>query len=137
MVATPLVEQNIADGEALLQQLDRDRFGVSAAFWYYESEPDRWNLVMATPRVAAKGPLAAYRQLIRSMRKIAATSERLFTLDSTHIELVKEDDELPSLLRRALKAGRQTTGIRLTGSGIDGRLIEDAYIYRIERPLAA
>lgn len=137
MVATPLVEQNIAEGQALLQQLDRDRFGVSAAFWYYESEPDRWSLVIATPRVGAKGLLKASRQLIRSMRKLAAASEGSFTLDSASVRLVKEDDELPRLLRRALPTGRQASGIRLTGSGIGGRLIEDAYIYRMERPLAA
>lgn len=137
MVATPLVEQNIAEGRTLLEQLDRDRFGVSAAYWYYESEPDRWSLVIASPRVAAKGLLATARQLIRSMRKLAAASEGSFNLDSASVRLVREDDELLKELRRALPTGRKAAGIRLSGSGIGGRLVDAAYIYRMERPLAA
>lgn len=137
MGSTPLVERELEEGRVLLERLDRERFGVSAAYWYYESEPDRWSLVIATPRVAAKGLLASYRLLIKSMRKLAAESEGTFTLDSARVMLIREDDELLKALRRALPTGRKAAGIRLSGSGIGGRLIDAAYIYRMERPLAA
>lgn len=137
MVATPLVDQDIADGRTLLEQLDRDRIPVSAAFWYYRSESDRWSLVIATPHVSSKGPLEAYRTLSQSMRRILTKPDHHFDLESSRVELVKEEDELPSLLRRAVTTGHTIAGIRFARSTINGRPIEDAYIYRMERPLAA
>lgn len=137
MASTPLVERELEEGRLLLERLDQDRFGVSAAYWYYESEPDRWSLVIATPRVAAKGLRASYRLLIDSMRKLVAESEGAFTLDSARIILIREDDELLKAMRRELPTGRKAAGIQLRGSGIGGRVIDGAYIYRMQRPLAA
>jgi hypothetical protein len=137
MVAWPLVDRDIADGEALIKQLDRDRFSVSGAFWHYRPEAERWTLVIVSPVVAAEGPLEAYRRLIRSLRRVRSTRARPFALDSSRVQVMKEEDELPSLLRHAVVTGHDVTGIRVPSGTIKGRFVEEAYIYRLEQPIAA
>ena len=127
MVAAPLVEKDIRDGETLLRRLDRDGFRATAAFWYWEPEDEKWRLIIATPLVKDKGPREAYMKLDNSARRIR---KKGFALNSMHVQLVKEEEELPSALRRAVKTGRNIAGIRFSRNVIDGTYIEDAYIYR-------
>ncbi len=137
MAATPLVAEDIRDGESLIRQLDRDGFPVSAAFWYFQPDVEKWQLIVASPIVSNHGPLEAYRRLGDSARRVRSPRNRQFQLDTTRVKLVKEQDELPSLLRRAITTGHGISGIRFTSNTIDGSYVEDAYIYRLEQPAAA
>ncbi len=128
MAAAPLVDRDIKDGETLVRRLDRDRFPVTAAFWYYEAEDERWTLIIASSIVREHGPREAYRKLIQSIKRIKKSD---YALDSVRVELVKEEDHLPNLLRRAIKTGHDIAGIRFTKNTINGFFIEDAYIYRV------
>ncbi len=131
MAAASLVERDIGDGEKLVRHLDKDGFPVSAAFWYYESEPDKWRLIIASNVVDDLGPLEAYRQLFESIGRLQKKARSQYSLDSFRIQLVKKRDRLPALLKRAVKTGPGISGIRFTGNAIDGTLIDDAYIYRV------
>ncbi len=110
-----------------MRRLDRDRFPVTAAFWYFDPETEKWTFIIASRIVGRDGPREAYRNLIHSIKRIKKSG---FALDSSRIELVKVDAQLPGLLRRAVKTGRDITGIRFTQNAIHGFFIEDAYIYR-------
>ena len=128
MAAAPLVDRDIKDGETLVHRLDRDKFPVSAAFWYYEAEDERWTLIIASSIVREQGPREAYRKLIQSIKRIKKSD---YALDSVRVELVKEEAHLPNLFRRAIKTGHDIAGIRFTQNTINGFFIEDAYIYRV------
>ena len=125
MAAAILVERDIKDGRALIQQLDKDKFPVTAAFWYYYSEWEKWRLIVASPVVESHGQTEGYRRLIESLKLLQHRKTRSFALESGNIELVKPSDRLPILLGRAIR-----TEVRLSWNVIDGTLIEDAYIYR-------
>jgi hypothetical protein len=127
MAKVPLVERDKEDGKILLRQLDQDEFPVSSAFWYYSSEDERWDLIIASRLVREQGPLAAYRELGETMKRIQATD---FSMDSSRVHLVDEKDFHPSLLRKAIKTGTGISGISFGMNVINGTLVEDAYIYR-------
>ena len=130
MVAALLVERDIRDGETLLHRLDRDGFPVAVALWYYYSDYEKWSLIIASALVREQGPTEAYKRLLRSMKGI---KKRDFSLDSSRIELVKEEDRIPKALRQAIKTGSRISGIRFTRNTIGGFFVEDAYIYRAHR----
>ena len=131
MVATSLVDRDIKDGETLIRQLDRDRFPVIAAFWFYYSEWEKWALVIGTSLIDKEGPLEAYRRLAKIMKKIKQSSKKQFTLESSRVELVKEKSHLPISLRKVINTGPGIAGIRFTNNSINGTYVEDAYIYRV------
>ena len=132
MAAATLVDQDIRDGEALVRKLDRDRFPVTAAFWYRDTEDEKWRLIIESAVVGAHGPLEAYRRLGKSMKRIKKAGRNGFDLDSFRVQLVAVKEMLPSLLRRAVKTGHGIAGIRFAGNVIGGNLVGDAYIYRLE-----
>ena len=127
MVAAPLVERDIRDGKTLIERLDHDGFPVGVALWYYYSEYEKWSLIIATALVRKQGPTEAYKRLLESMDRIKI---RGFSLDSSQIELVKEEDQIPKALRQATKTGRAISGVRFSRNTINGMFVEDAYIYR-------
>ena len=127
MVAAALVERDIEDGKTLVRRLDQDSFRVTAALWFYDSDFERWKLIIESDLVGKHGPLEAYRRLSDSVRKIKTGG---FALDPVRVELVKETNELTRLLRRAVSTGPGISGIRLSNNSINGTFIEDAYIYR-------
>ncbi len=128
MAAPTLVERDIRDGETLVRRLDRDRFPVASAFWYFDLEKEKWTFIIASRIVGRDGPRAAYRKLIQSIKRIRKSG---YELDSFRVELVKEENQLPSLLRRAVQSGPGIAGIRFTQNTINGFFVEDAYIYRL------
>lgn len=127
MASKPLVDRDRIDGELLLKQLEKDIFPVRSAFWYYDSDRDKWDLILATRLVSEQGPLEAYRKLGESIRRIDTPG---FEMESTRVRLVKEKDPLPSLLRKAVRTGAGISGISTASSVIDRTFVEDAYIYR-------
>lgn len=130
MVAAQLVERDIKDGETLLRRLDGDGFPVSAALWFYYSEYEKWSLIIASALVGTQGPIEAYKRLLKSLKRIRKHN---FCLDSSRIELVKENDRIPKALRHVIQTGRGISGIRYTRNTINGFFVEDAYIYRAHR----
>ena len=65
-----LVESQIDGGQRLVDQLMRDDFEISVAFWVKTSEEGLWHLDIASPSVD-KGKLGeAYRKVYASLGKI-------------------------------------------------------------------
>jgi hypothetical protein len=127
MAQTPLVERDQKDGEILVKQLDADDFPVSSAFWYYDAQDEKWDLIIASSLVQKAGPRAAYRRLGESMSRVQQPE---FCMGSSRVRLVEEKDFLPNLLRKAIKTGAGISGIAFGMNVINGTLVEGAYIYR-------
>jgi hypothetical protein len=133
MASALLVDQDVADGRFLIEQLDRERFPFSGAFWFYRSDVDRWRLMIETRLVNASGPLEAYRRISDIVDRIKRKKGDGYRLDLSRIEVVKERDYLPSLFRRALARKGPISEMRIAGESVGGVFIEDAFIYRLKQ----
>jgi len=128
MVKAELTTEMIDVGRKLLELLDRKKFRARACFWFYFSESERWRFVVASPEVRTRGPHAAYRKIQTLSRGVPHAAELFAPGDVT---VVKDNDPLVVLLRRAISTGPGISGIRFTSNSINGTFIDDAYIYRL------
>ncbi len=127
MVSTTLVETQIEDGEKIVRQLDADRFNVDSALWFFDTQKDKWILLIATPLINSIGPKESYAKIKKSIDKLVDELKTV-TLD---VSLIKPDNDLLRILKSALRVGPEIAHIRFTGNVINGTLIEDALIYRL------
>ena len=130
MVKTSLVETDIEEGKRLLKALINAKngasFRVKAAFWLYDTESQGWRLVIATPLVEEKGPLATYAHLRKVLGSVGPT-----TLSTLNISVVKPNDPLIRAFRAALRISPDPEGIRFSHSVVGRTYVEDAYLYRL------
>ena len=131
MVASALVSRKIELGKRLIQRLDTSGFQVTAAFWYYFSEPEQWRLVIASPTVESQGRQAAYAEIHKIQRR--GRGVRLPLLSVSEITAVSPNDPLVKLLSSAIRTGPGIAGIAFSRNVINGIYIEDAYIYRLSK----
>ena len=128
MVRPDLTTEMIDAGRRLLELLDRQKFRARGCFWFYFPESDRWRFVVASPEVRVRGPHAAYRKVQALARRVPGAADLFAPGDVT---VVKDNDPLVVLLRRAVSTGPGISGIRFTSNSINGTFIDDAYIYRL------
>jgi len=131
MVKPDLTQQMIQAGRQLVELLDRQNFRAPGCFWFYFPESDRWRFVVASPEVRLHGPHAAYRKVEGIARKVPGSTEVFAAGDLT---VIKDDDPLVVLLRKAISTGPSVGGLRFTNNSINGTFIDDAYIYRLSSP---
>ena len=128
MVKPDLATEMIDAGRRLLELLDRQKFRARGCFWFYFPESDRWRFVVASPEVRVHGPHAAYRKVQALARRVPDAAGLFAPGDVT---VVKDNDPLVLLLRRAIATGPGISGIRFTNNSVNGTFVDDAYIYRL------
>jgi hypothetical protein len=129
-MATPtLVDRRIEHGADLLAALDRAGVPVDSAFWLYSSEWDEWRLVLATLLYDRHGPLEAYRRI---QDVLYATEGMSFRLD--RVMAVGTQDQRVRDLRSAFRTWPLHLGDRLEDRFVQGRDVEDSYVYRLSPP---
>ena len=124
-MSAQLTSEMLQAGEDLVRDLNRRKVTTKAAVWLYMEEPDEWRFVIATPHQRSMGLLPAYEWLQELMSKIGTP------IDLTSMALVDTKDSLVKGLSKSLRARSGTAGMRLSHSIINGRFVEDAYIYRV------
>ncbi|HIJ43179.1 MAG: hypothetical protein QF511_06685 [Rhodospirillales bacterium] len=127
MAGPALVDTQIDDGERIIKQLDEDGFDVDSAFWIFNPDKEKWVFVIATSLVAQIGPKKSYDRLRSSLDKLPESIKS----QMLEMSLVKREDFIVTLLKKALKTDPGISRIRFTGNVINGTLIEDALIYRL------
>lgn len=128
MDSTVLVEPDIEGGRRLVSKLDAEEVKVTAALWLYSSSSDAWRLLIASPMVDSKGPKATY-ECIQSALIRHGLSDRI---PLWYISVVSPESDLIQLLRTAIRTGHDLKEIRFKDNTINGTVIEDAVIYRME-----
>jgi len=117
-----LEENQIEDGQRLLDQLSWENVPIRAACWVKPWDQDRWSLYIATPLVEENGITEAYREMLRVLRSLG----NLWISDSD-IKLIGDKH---SITREVLKQQQRFPGRTLMRSRLLGDLsIEDAYVY--------
>ena len=127
MVASTLTEEQIKAGEALIKAGDTSDLRIDSAFWFYFQDQETWKLMLSVKGVETTGPKSIYNKLQKLITKTIIAEQ----LTLSEVALVKPKAPLLSLLRTAIKTGPGISGIRFTGNVINGQLIPDAYIYRL------
>ena len=128
MVDSILSKELIDAGAELIRRLDERGMQPDAAFWLYFPDVSTWKLVLAEEDVGKTGPKEVYRRI---QSTITAAGDDLHPLELDHITLAKPDAPMVALLRTAVHTGPGIGGIRFTHNVVNGTLIEDAYIYRL------
>jgi len=123
-----LVEVEISDGRLIVDELRRQNFPITAAFWYYFDEAERWRLVIISPHVQTVGPRDAYRKLVYALADlhqrgtpVHITTERIHLLGEESLIFKHVRDEVYGSGR----SGRFTPG------PVDSFELDDAYVYTI------
>lgn len=124
-MSAQLTSEMVKAGEDLIRELDRSKFSAKTALWLYEEERDRWSLVIATPQRRQIGPLKCYMAVDKVLSKIDSP------IELSSIWLVDTKDRMIKGLSTPFPTRAAARGYRLSHAIIAGRLIDDAYIYRL------
>lgn len=122
-----LEERDIKEAEKLIKALDKSKFKVRAAMWFYLTDSDEWRLIIASPFVEENGPKWAYNFVQKELARL--TPHLNITLKD--ISVLSPKDELIKILRKGIRIGPGISGIRFSRNVINNILIEDAYIFRL------
>jgi hypothetical protein len=118
---TELLVEQIDAGQDLIEQLARDGFEVSVAFWVKTSDDGVWYLTIASPSVDPKQPGAAYHKLFTSTDKVESS-----WVSPAFAKLLNDQDPIA---RAAIKVRERHPGTRYQGSRLGTLEIKEAYIY--------
>jgi hypothetical protein len=126
-----LVNDQIADGLRLLEQLIKDNFNVSVAFWVKTSEDGVWQFFLASPEGGSDKITEAYRKVYYSLDFISPSS-----ISNSDISIIND----ANAIARAAIEQRDRLPARIPTKYLGKRLgplaIKEAYIYqKIESPL--
>lgn len=122
-----LVEKNIEEGKYLVEALDRSKFNVEGALWYYYLKYNEWRLLLASPLVDEIGPKKSYNIVFSVIQDL-----NLSSISIMDISVLSPKHRLIKLLKIALKTGpKDISKIRFTGNTINNEFIADALIYRL------
>ena len=118
-----LVEQQ-DDGQRLIEQLARDKFPTSLAFWLTTGESGPWQLYIASPSVEEANASGSYRKVYASLFTIGASS-----VSPSDVRLLNDSD---ALARDAIDVRDRHPGRWpdfYPGKRLGGLSISGAYIY--------
>ncbi|HXA18431.1 MAG TPA: hypothetical protein VN380_15660 [Thermoanaerobaculia bacterium] len=132
VVKEVLTDEMKRDGAALTRALDEAGWPVVASFWYYESDDNFWKLMLASPRVSTYGQRDGYGAVIRALDALHESRKKL-----KHITVVEPNNAIVKALASEVQTGWTIVGKLHTARAIDGRYIDDAFLYRITSEPAA
>lgn len=127
MDKTALVEKAIDEGKVIVENLDNEGLFFPIAMWLFMPNNNEWRLMLGKEDVNEVGAREYYKKIQKVLNKI--TPKTAITVSD--ISLISTNNEIAKLIRMALRTGKGISGIRFTGNVINGRLIPDAYIYRV------
>ena len=128
MATATLVNQEIEEGQRLIDALKAAGVSVDSALWIYSSERETWRLMLTATLYDTKGLLKIYEEILSVFRQVKPELK----IDWTAIVAVSPKHELIQGLRQLQKDWNlNLSGKRLTNNRVDQMWIEDAYIYQI------
>lgn len=132
MDKTTLVERDFKDGEILIKELEKANINIHSALWLFDSEADRWQLIVASNNANFTSPKKAYGEIWEVLKQMEEKGLRIaFSLEN--ISVVSPNHQLINTLNQAVRtAPDDISDIRFSRIRIGSSYIEDAYIYRIQ-----
>ena len=124
MATAALVNQDIEVGRQIVAALTRAAIPVTVYLWAFIPQLEEWQFMIATPLVDTKGPLAAYGEVNKALRKEGFLGE----VPLRRIFLKSPNDRVLRSLEKESKAVPQEV-FRIMNEQIAGSFVEDAYVY--------
>ncbi len=121
-----LVTPEFTAGLEIVHALDKSALPISVALWLYTPEHEDWRFVLASRRLDAAEPSAAYGLVHDALTAAGIPLERTPTL-----LILKMSDPFIRALRATLSKAKGVEGMRLGGQRIGDRFIEDALVFRV------
>ena len=128
LVGEQLTPDMIESGATLVKALDKLNLSVKGAFWLLIPDEHVWRLMLALPEVRSIGPKAVYEKIGSVLERFPSNMASVGVKD---ISVVEEEMPLFQSLRAAMPTGPGISGVRLSRSVINGKLVEGAYLYRV------
>lgn len=119
-----LVENQIEEGQRLLDRLEENGIAVRAACWVKPIDRDRWMLYIATPIWDEKGPLDAYGQLTPVHQSLGND-----WITGSDVTLVGEKDPMVKDARDLLRRFPHRAPIRSPLPMLGRIPVEDVFVY--------
>ena len=131
MAKTALVETQIDDGRMIVRQLEADGYQLDSALWRYDSEKDKWVLLIATPLVIKSGPKEAYVKIKESLDRLQIPLKTP-TID---FMIIRPDHKTLSFVRSSSATTNLTEDrpVYVSGGVLGGEMFEGAFVYRLSR----
>jgi len=118
-----LVGSQINDGGLLLELLEREGLGVTAAAWLRPTDGDRWMLYIVSEDINKQGSLAAYQKVADALGKL---SNSWFSISD--VKLVGGGDSVAKALEDVLaKKAHRAASSELIGFG--NLSFDEMYLY--------
>ena len=121
-----LSKEMIEAGEGLVRELDRRQWPVEDALWLYDSENNRWKLVISSPRVDTDGPLRSYEIIRDSLQQVPQAIGAISFFD---VAVRSPTDRLIDAIGRERNTGPGFQRHRFRGA-VGGQFVDDALLYR-------
>jgi hypothetical protein len=126
-----LVDNQIADGQALIEQLIKDSFRVSVAFWVKATVEGSWQLYIASPDVDSTKPNEAYQKVYYSLDSISDS-----TITTSDINLLSSESPAARAAIVQRDRARAKMGVKYHGKRLGSLVVKEAYVYPdLEIPL--
>jgi hypothetical protein len=126
VVKEVLTKEMIDAGEGLVRELDNRHWPVEDAFWLYDSDRSRWELIIASPNVDVDGPLLSYALIRDSLQQVPQASDAMTYFD---VAVRSPTDRLIEAIGRERNTGPGIHRRRFRGA-VGGQYIDDALVYR-------
>jgi len=128
MDKTTLVGIDIDGGEKLISTLERAGLDIRAALWLYSSDPDKLELVIASPFIDQNGPKKTYTFIQAELAKMEPSPE----IDLEDISVLSPKNRLIEALLRMREIYPTSIIKWLSREVVNGVYIEAAYIHRLK-----
>lgn len=126
-----LVEDQIDDGQMLIEQLVKHGFEVSAAFWVKRSGDAPWRFFIASPLADTEKQGNVYHRVYTALDEISS-----LTVTPSDINLIGDSNPIARSAIQLRDSRSAKTPIKYHGNRLATLAIEEAYIYpRIDVPL--
>lgn len=131
MASKTLVESSIENGNerikagrALINALDKTRFSVESAFWFYMSEAKDWRFIIASNFVSHNGPKKSYEFLNKIIQ------QQSIKIPLHYISVLPLNDRLVVSMEMFLMGENISDGIFIKDCYLGEFYIEKAFVYR-------
>lgn len=118
-------------GKVLVRyMLERRTMGLTAAFWLYLEDRNRWRLHLAAPLVGEQGPHEAYTLILAALD--ALPGRQAYGLNAMELEditAINDQSDVVRLLRTVYPNGVSVEVASARQIWIGGQYFEGVYIY--------
>lgn len=119
------LNNQLADGQALVSQLRDSGIEVVAACWVQINDDERWYLYIASPMVDRDGIAAAYARVHEIIRQLPESN----SVDPFEVKMISPRDPIAVGVVKLHQAHPPKFATRFRGTQLGGVSIEAAYIY--------